>query len=73
MSKMREDAFVQCPYYRRDGFQAVYCEGVQDDCGLRMRFRDLEGLRKFKKLRCRDDWVGCPVAQMLNRLYAYEP
>ena len=68
-----EDEFVRCPYYRRDGYRAVHCEGVEDGCGLRLRFRDRAGLEKYKFKCCRADWPRCPVAGMLNRMYDYEP
>ena len=68
----RVDASVQCPYYKSDGRQAVYCEGVEEDSGLRLGFGAHLRKQQYKDSVCCDRWKTCAVAQMLNRKYDYE-
>lgn len=69
----REDTYIQCPYYRRDGKQSVHCEGVEHGCGLRLGFGQKGNLYAYKDRFCRSQWQDCMVAKMLNRKYEYEP
>ena len=67
----KEDTYIACPYYRRDGRQSVHCEGVEAGCGLRLGFSKRCDLLAYKNRFCRKAWVGCPVADMLTRRYDY--
>ena len=67
------DVAVQCPYYRSDGKQAVYCEGVEDNCSLRLGFGSGQRKQAYKLEFCCEGWKTCGVAGMLNRKYDYEP
>ena len=67
------DEFAMCPYYKREGHQTIHCEGIQAGCGLRLGFSDYRQWERYKKTRCRDRWMDCNLAKMLNRLYEYEP
>ena len=67
------DDFAQCPYYRKNGKQSVYCEGVQEACGLRLGFAAKKQRNAYRNMFCRKDWAACMVAKMLNRKYDYEP
>lgn len=69
----KEDALVRCPYYRSVGRQSIHCEGVTENCGLRLGFATFAQRSQHRQKFCRRDWAGCPVAGMLNRLYDYEP
>lgn len=73
MCKYKEDALVQCPYYRDEDRQLLRCEGVEDGCGLHLGFSGRYHLRNYKDRYCRDRWTACLIAKMLNRKYDYEP
>lgn len=68
----KEDTYVQCPYYKKDGAQSVHCEGVEDGCGLHLGFATKTQLENYKKVFCRDQWTTCMIAKMLNLKYEYE-
>lgn len=68
----KEDTYVQCPYYKKDGAQSVHCEGVEDGCGLHLGFATKKQLGNYKKAFCRDKWTGCMIAKMLNLKYEYD-
>lgn len=70
---MKEDTYVQCPYYRKDGPQAVHCEGVADGVGLRLGFAGKTVMEDYKDTFCRGKWTGCMIAKMLNLKYDYAP
>lgn len=73
MRNTKQDFLVQCPYYREDDAQAVYCEGVQDGSRLRLGFLGRQQKRSYCEGFCRDRWKDCMIAKMLNRKYDYEP
>lgn len=73
MSKAKQDFLVECPYYREDDAQAVYCEGVEAGSRLRLGFTGRQQKRGYCDGYCRDNWKGCLIAGMLNRKYDYEP
>ena len=73
MCKNKQDFLVQCPYYREDDPQAVYCEGVQDNTRLRLGFTGRKQKKTYCEHYCREHWKDCMIAKMLNRKYDYEP
>lgn len=73
MCKNKEDFLVQCPYYREDEVQAVYCEGVLEGSRLRLGFTGRKQKKAYCDLHCRNHWKQCMIAGMLNRKYDYEP
>ena len=73
MCKCKQDALVQCPYYREEDAQSVYCEGVQSGSRLRLGFLGRKQKKTYGDRFCRDSWKTCRIADMLNRMYDYEP
>lgn len=69
----KEDALVQCPYYRKDVPQGVNCEGVVDGSSVKLGFTAHNRLIDYKDAFCRQCWQNCLIAQMLNRKYDYSP
>lgn len=73
MSTSKEDFLVQCPYYREDGAQVVRCEGVSRGNNLQLSFNGKRVKKAYKDRHCRDAWITCPIAKMLNEKYDYKP
>lgn len=73
MSKNKEDYLVQCPYYREEARQAIHCEGVGPNTGLRLGFAGIRQLASYKDEFCRNGWCSCRIAKMLNEKYDYQP
>ena len=70
----REDYDAQCPFYRREDGLVLVCEGVTPESSLGLRFAQKQQKRAHKAVFCIcANWKNCPVAQMLNRMYDYDP
>jgi len=71
--RKHEDALVQCPYYRYDQDGCIHCEGITGDSILRLGFHTPGSRKLHKHAHCHSAWTTCPIAQMQNHRYSYEP
>ena len=67
------DELVQCPYYQKDGKQAVHCEGVSRGNRLHLYFNGNSQRDKYKAKYCKNGWKECCITKMLNLKYDYCP
>ena len=58
---------AQCPFYREEDRNVIYCEGVTD--GSRIHNAFSRGAEKFKSEYCRDGWEKCTIAKMMWAKY----
>lgn len=73
MSNKYEDHLVQCPYYKTNNSQVLYCEGLEDGMAIHMAFASHGQLIDYKSRYCRRRcWSQCPLAAMLNRKWGYD-
>ena len=75
MIRMSKHAFgkdVVCPYYKYEGQQMIYCEGVEENTALHLAFASKTDMRDYRKAKCERCWKGCMIAQMLNRKWNYD-
>lgn len=58
-SKYKEDAYVQCPYYRKEALTDVRCEGM---CGSHTThtFKTKKDKQEFKENFCSGFYWNCP-------------
>lgn len=73
MNSFYEDANAECPYYREEGYRQVICEGVDSKSTLQLVLNSKGRKQEFKEQYCCARWKRCHIAQMLNRMYDYEP
>lgn len=68
-----EDHLVQCPYYKHDTSQVIYCEGLEDGMVLHLAFATHPQLINYKGRFCRRQcWGRCPLAKVLNQKWGYD-
>ena len=73
MAYKDEDFLVQCPYYKHDTSQVIFCEGLEDGMVIHAAFDTHPHLVKYKGRYCRkNSWSSCPLANMQNKRYEYE-
>ena len=73
MSNKYEDHLVQCPYYKTNNSQVLYCEGLEDGMAIHMAFASHGQLIDYKSRYCRRScWSQCPLAATLNRKWGYD-
>lgn len=73
MSNKFEDHLVQCPYYKTNNSQVLYCEGLEDGMAIHMAFASHGQLIDYKSRYCRRScWSQCFLATVLNRKWGYD-
>ena len=73
MAYKDEDHLVQCPYYKHDTSQVIFCEGLEDGMVIHLAFDTHPRLINYKGRYCRRcNWPNCPLASMHNARYEYE-
>lgn len=74
MANKHEDHLIQCPYYKTNTIQTIYCGKLNEDgMALRLEFLDHKSLIDHKGKFCRRSCYGeCPLAKFLNLKHEYE-
>ena len=73
MANKHEDHLVQCPYYKTNTSQVIYCEGLEDGMVLHLAFATHAQLIDYKGRFCRRSCYNeCPIASLLNRKWGYD-
>lgn len=58
---------AQCPFYRAEERNMIYCEGVEDNSSIHNAFAG--SAEKYKTRYCCGDWEKCRIAKMLWSKY----
>ena len=73
MANKQEDHLVQCPYYKTNTSQVIYCEGLEDGMAIHLAFATHAQLIDYKGRFCRRlCYSQCPLAKILNQKWGYE-
>lgn len=73
MANKSEDHLIQCPYYRKNTGQILFCEGLEDGMTLHLAFDTHAHMIRFKGRFCRkDSYADCPIAGCLDRKWGYD-
>ena len=70
--RRKEDWMVQCPYYKGEEKQMIFCEGVQEGSAIHIAFDTSSNLRDYKNHFCRGCYNKCLLAGMQNRKWGYD-
>lgn len=63
MPKQYVSSNAQCPFYRGEEKNTIYCDGIAQGNTLRLEFASDAWMHKAAF--CRRSWQSCPVARML--------
>lgn len=55
-----------CPYYKHEGSQVIYCDGIVDASVLHLAFATKTDAKAFKEKHCRADFPSCKIYKMLR-------
>ena len=73
VANKHEDHLIQCPYYKTNNSQVIYCEGFEDGMVVHLAFATHTKLVEYKGKFCRRSCYNkCPLATMLNRKWEYD-
>lgn len=73
MAKYSISKKAVCPYYKGDGKQEIFCEGLIRDSNIHQGFANPAMLEAHKLQYCESsNYPECRIAQMLSRKYEEE-
>lgn len=58
---------AQCPFYKKEDRNVIYCEGLTEDSSIHNAFSS--DARPYKKKFCYSAWKSCPISIMLWAKY----
>ena len=58
---------AQCPFYKAEDKNIIYCEGVKDNSSIHNAFPG--SAAAYKKAYCCDEWESCLIAKALWSKY----
>ena len=64
-----EDPIVRCPFYSWEEGKRLCCEGVDRnaDSSVQITFTTKQQRREYERMRCKQAWKNCPLAQALEK------
>lgn len=57
----------QCPFYKAEDRDAIYCEGVTDNSTIRLSFSG--SAAAYREEYCSQSWENCLIAKALWKKY----
>lgn len=59
----------QCPFFLFAGRRSVGCEGVTDDCFIRLVFKTEDKKKEHQRIFCNARYKNCEIFAMLEKKY----
>lgn len=63
------EAHVVCPFYNTSTNQSISCEGVTDDCILKLIFATPRKMQMYRGTFCARKYPQCNIYAMLEKKY----
>lgn len=57
-----------CPFYRHEGSQVIYCDGVVEASVIHLAFASKTDALAYKERYCRADYPLCNICRMLKEI-----
>lgn len=57
---------VECPFYKKESRQMVYCSGLVNESSIHLAFADPTACKMYKDAVCGQDYKRCRVYKMLE-------
>ena len=62
----------QCPFYLFGGRKSIGCEGITEDCFIRLVFKSEEKKKAQENIFCNRRYKNCEIYRMLMEKYEEE-
>ena len=69
MPRSYNEPLAQCPFFIASSTKGITCEGITDDCKLKLVFIDKDKLSMQRGIFCDARYQNCEVYQMLVKKY----
>lgn len=70
--KHKVSVYVNCPYYRCEDKEMIFCENLVDGTNLRLHFNTPPDRKCHENIYCKGDYHRCFLLKALDQKYNYE-
>ena len=64
-----DEADVVCPFYQHTAKLTTSCEGITDDCIIKLCFNSFKQMYNYRKINCCGRYKACKIYSMLEKKY----
>lgn len=72
MPRTYNECLINCPFYKSMGLKSISCEGITDDCYIKLLFTSLEKRDLHRSIFCDNKYKNCEIYMMLEEKYKEE-
>lgn len=69
MARYQNDVFIKCPFYINTAKKSISCEGITDNCVMKILFQTPELRGNHSKIFCEAKYTNCEIYRMLEAKY----
>jgi hypothetical protein len=69
MPRTYNESNAQCPFFLSCGKVSISCEGITDDCKLKLLFNKEEDRELHREIFCDRTYKNCEIYSMLVKKY----
>ena len=69
MPRTYHEALIICPFYRSMAQKSITCEGITDDCVLKLLFTSPDKRDLHRQIFCECKYKNCEIYTMLENKY----
>ena len=69
MPRTYHEALINCPFYQSMATQSISCEGITDECLIKLIFTSPEKRDSHRKIFCEKHYQNCEIYRMLEKKY----
>ncbi len=69
MPRAYNEGLINCPFYKSAATQSITCEGITDDCIIKLLFISPEKRDLHREIFCDRRYKNCEIYTMLEKKY----
>lgn len=69
MPRTPNECLIKCPFFEATATQSISCEGITDDCIIKLLFVSAEKRDWHRKMFCNTNYKYCEIYNMLIKKY----
>lgn len=72
MANRYNEKLINCPFYEASATQSISCEGITDECTIRLIFDSPREMNLHRMVCCENGYGKCRIYKMLEKKYEEE-
>ena len=69
MPRTYNEGLINCPFYKAMATKSISCEGITEDCVIKLLFTMVEKRELHRKIFCENKYINCEIYRMLEKKY----